>query len=370
VPQFIPGLELNRRFSGEVVRPLIAARFPGLPYSAALIGYGSDVLGYDTATSCDHEWGPRLLLFLDTERFESDHDAIDAALRAELPPVFLGYSTAYTRPKPGGGWVRSLTKAVPGAIAHHIEITALDAFFRRELGIAADAGISTRDWLTFPEQKLLELTAGAVYHDGLGALIPLRERLAYYPHEVWLLRMAAQWRRIAEEEAFVGRCGEVGDDLGSRSVAARLARDLMRLCFLQERRYAPYSKWLGTAFQRLGCASDVGPALAEALSASEWEARERALGVAYVAVARAHNALALTSPLDPAPRSYYDRPFQVIFAERFAAALVDAIRDPEARRLAAATDLAGAVDQFSDSVSILQHPPRFRRLSDLLAGEG
>jgi hypothetical protein len=61
---FIPGLELNRLFFEEVVRPLIAAQFPDLAYSAALIGYGSDVLGYDTVLSTDHEWGPRLLLFL------------------------------------------------------------------------------------------------------------------------------------------------------------------------------------------------------------------------------------------------------------------------------------------------------------------
>ena len=368
--RFIPGRKLNQRFYDEIVRPLLAARFPGLPYSAALIGYGSDVLGYDTATSRDHEWGPRLLLFLEPERFAHDRDTLDVALRAGLPPVFLDYSTAFSRPKPGAGWVRSLEKAAPGAVDHHIEITTLDAFMRRELGIAASAAISIRDWLTFPEQKLLELTAGVMYHDGLGALTPLRERLAFYPRDGWLLRMAAQWRRLAEEEAFVGRCGEVGDDLGSRIVAARQARDLMRLCFLQERRYAPYSKWLGTAFQTLACAPVVGPALAAALAAGDWRAREQALGAAYQAVAHAHNALALTPSLDTSLTPYYDRPFQVIHAERFATALLEAIGDSEARRLAAATDMAGAVDQFVDSVSVLQHATRSRRLGAFLDGEG
>jgi hypothetical protein len=62
---FITGLELNQHFNIEVVRPLLAERFPDLAYSAALIGYGSDVLGYDTPLSTDHEWGPRLLLFLE-----------------------------------------------------------------------------------------------------------------------------------------------------------------------------------------------------------------------------------------------------------------------------------------------------------------
>jgi hypothetical protein len=49
-----------------------------------------------------------------------------------------------------------------------------------------------------------------------------------------------------------GRCAEVGDELGSRVVAARLVREVMHLAFLLEQQYLPYSKWLGTAFARRG----------------------------------------------------------------------------------------------------------------------
>ena len=55
-PEFIPGLELSRRFYWEVVRPLLDAEFTGLPHAAALIGSGSEVLGYDDAQSTDHHW--------------------------------------------------------------------------------------------------------------------------------------------------------------------------------------------------------------------------------------------------------------------------------------------------------------------------
>ena len=119
---------------------------------------------------------------------------------------------------------------------------------RDELGVDADAPLNAVDWLLMPQQRLLGVTSGAVFHDGLQALIPLREKLAFYPQDVWLYLLAAQWTRISQEEAFVGRCGDLGDELGSQVIAARLVRDLMRLCFLMERRYAPYSKWLGTAF--------------------------------------------------------------------------------------------------------------------------
>jgi hypothetical protein len=40
---FIPGVQLNEMFYREAVAPIIADAVPGLAYSAALIGYGSDV---------------------------------------------------------------------------------------------------------------------------------------------------------------------------------------------------------------------------------------------------------------------------------------------------------------------------------------
>ena len=44
---FVPGLELSRQFYDELVRPIVDARYPGLPHSAALLGRGSEVLGFD-----------------------------------------------------------------------------------------------------------------------------------------------------------------------------------------------------------------------------------------------------------------------------------------------------------------------------------
>lgn len=51
---FIPGLELSRRFYWEAVRPVLDDAYPNLSHSAALIGHGSEVLGFDTPMSADH----------------------------------------------------------------------------------------------------------------------------------------------------------------------------------------------------------------------------------------------------------------------------------------------------------------------------
>ena len=261
--------------------------------------------------------------------------------------------------------VRDMDPVTPNdtpRLDHHLQMRTVDEFLRWELGVDSVDHLRAGDWLTFPEQMLLEVTAGAVYHDGLGQLVPIREQLAYYPHDIWLYKLAAQWRRIAQEESFVGRAGDVGDELGSRVVAARLVRDLMRLCFLLERRYAPYSKWLGTAFGHLSCAPHVGPELSAALDAATWQQREACLARVYEIVAQLQNALAVAAPQDPSSRPYWGRPFQVIMADRFVDALSAAIQDPDVLRVKENLGLAGALDQWADSTDIVSYAGRSRRV--------
>ena len=79
-PPFVPGIELSRLFYREAVRPILDAAFPRLPHAAALLGDGSEVLGYDSPRSTDHDWGPRLLLFLT----DADQDALGLPLTSAL----------------------------------------------------------------------------------------------------------------------------------------------------------------------------------------------------------------------------------------------------------------------------------------------
>jgi hypothetical protein len=186
-------------------------------------------------------------------------------------------------------------------------------------------------------------------------LTRLRGHLAWYPDDVWLWMTACQWRRVAQEEAFVGRAAEVGDELGAQVVAGRLARELMRLWFLFQRRYWPYAKWLGTAFGRLSGTDETGAALQAAMAATSPAEREAALITACELTARAHNDTRLTDPVEPIARSYHGRPYAVIMADRF----VDACR----ARFTAATaalPLIGTVDQWADSTDVLSDPARTR----------
>ena len=105
------------------------------------------------------------------------------------------------------------------------------------------------------------MTAGAVYFDNVGELTRFRETLAWYPQDVWLYLMASIWDRIGQEEHLMPRAGFVGDELGSALIGSRLVRDIMSLCFLMEKQYAPYPKWFGSAFKKLACAEELSPIL-------------------------------------------------------------------------------------------------------------
>ena len=204
-----------------------------------------------------------------------------------------------------------------GPVRHRVEVTSVSAWSVDGLGFDALGGVTVFDWLATPGQRLAEAVGGAVFHDGLRELTALRQRLQWYPDDVWRFVLAGQWLRVAQEEAFPGRCAEVGDDVGARVVTARIVRDLMRLCLLTGRRYVPYSKWLGSAFDALPVAGDLRPVLHRALTASTWRECERHLAFAYEMVGEQHNRLALTPPLDVATRNYYERPYRVIDGGRF-----------------------------------------------------
>lgn len=348
-PAFMPGLDLSRRFYAEAVRPLLDRAVPGIAHSAARLGTGSEVLGFDTARSADHEWGPRLQVFLGPQDAARHAAGIVELLSERLPKTFHGYPTHFATTGDRGIGVMQQTD---GPVQHRVEVTDPGRWFTAYLGIDPREDIALADWLALPTQRLAEVTAGAVFHDGLGQLGAARARLAWYPHDLWLHLLACQWQRIAQEEAFVGRCGEVGDELGSAVVAARLVRDLMRLCLLMNRRYPPYGKWLGSAFARTPQGPELTPHLTAALAAADWRTRERHLCRAYQALAALHNQLGLTDPVDPATRPYHNRPFQVLHAERFTAALTARITDPAVRTL----PTIGAVDQFVDSTDVLGRP--------------
>jgi hypothetical protein len=357
MPKFVPALKLNKLFYEKKVKPILAQQFPRLRYSAAVIGWGSEVLGFDTPVSTDHHWGPRVLLFLSETDFPRLSHRISRSLSEHLPCEFMGFSTNYSKPEPNG--VRHPVKISRGPVNHMVNVYTVRSFVIARLGFDPVHKITIPDWLTFPQQRLLELISGEVYHDGLGQLEKMRTKFQFYPKDIWLYMLAAQWTRISQEEAFVGRAGHVGDELGSQVIAARLVREIMRLSFLMDGRYAPYSKWLGTAFSKLANGKKLMPVLRSVLFAETWKTREKWLSKAYGMIARQHNKLGITKPLPTKTSYYFGRPYSVIHAGNFASEIKQAIKDPEVRKIK--TDV-GSIDQFTDSTNVVEDLALGRKL--------
>ena len=301
------------------------------------------------------------MLFLGEADQETYHDEINQSLCQELPGDIHGYPTSFGHHEDG---TTVMTAANSGPINHGVVFLTVQCFFRTVLNFEPTSNIRAVDWVSVPEYRLLMLTSGRVFHDGLGQLEPIRARLRYYPDDVWLYLLAAQWRRIAQEEAFMGRCGQVRDELGSRLIAARLVRDLMHLCFLMKRRYAPFLKWFGSAFAQLDCAGDLVPIFTRVLEANSWEERQTHLTMAYEFVAEMHNTCGITDPLTTKVSQFHNRPFLVIHADRF----VDAIRAViHSEEVLALPEHLGSIDQFVDSTDALRYLDRFRAIYSCVA---
>ena len=359
-PSFVPGLELADGFFREAVCPILTKYMPRLEYTAALIGSGSEVLGFDTKMSTDHHWGPRVMLFLHPEDFDHCKRGISRLLSDKLPRTFRGYSTNFTASDPEDNGVQIMCPSTAGPVNHRVEIFTLVGFFEEYMSINIEEPVSAVDWLMLPFQNLRSVCAGRVFHDDLD-LTAIRDRFRWYPRDVWLYILASCWSRIGEDEHLMGRAGMVGDELGSSIIASRLVRDIMWLAFLIERVYPPYAKWLGTAFAELECALALKPILVDVLSAPSWKERDSGLAEAYKQIAEMHNRLRVTPVLSSEPSSFWGRPFTVIRGDRFAEALREAIRDETVKTIARRR-LIGNVDMVSDSTDLHEDTARRRAL--------
>jgi len=347
MPKFVSGLKLSGLYFERCVKPIIKSKLPFLRYSAGLIGSGSEVLGYDDSQSRDHNWGPRLIIFLRESEFDK-RAAIDTELRNNLPHEFLGYSTNFGKPDERG--VRLLKRSKSAEVNHFIVFSTVRSFFKEYIGIDPYQKLERLSWLSLPQQKLLTLIKGKIFHDDLGLNKTIR-MFEYYPRDVWLFLLASQWEKISQYEAFVARAAVVGDDLGSRILATRIVRYLMELCFLMEKKYASYSKWFGTAFAELRIAGELSPILTKILSSPSIKDSEKLLGNAYSIVAKKHNSLKMTKLMDTQVSKYYDRPYLIIHADAFAKEIRKGIRDPILRRV----PLIGSVDQLIDNEDVTLH---------------
>lgn len=338
------GTELSRGYWEQVVRPLLERHRPGLAVAAARLGSGSDVLGFDDAQSRDHDWGLRLTLLVE----DGLAPEIDALLERELPARWRGLPTRFE------------TTWEP-VVRQRAEVASAADFAASRLGIdpapLLDArGLPLTDWLSLTGQAVLEVAAGPVFCDGPGALRRIREGLAWYPRDLWMYALAADWHRLGQEFPDVGRAGLRGDEDGSAVIAARHVRTMLHLAHLLHRSWPPYGKWLARSAAALPGGGALRSAVGEVLRARDWRSRQSALADAVELLAAAQGAVGLPT-LEPATEAFFERPH--LGVRDLPALLLEQVEDPQVRALPAGV---GTAEQISDNVTVLVDPQARRRL--------
>jgi hypothetical protein len=249
----------------------------------------SEIFGLDDEVSMDHEWGPRVSIFLS----EQDHlrcaKEIDQAFKKLLPMQFKGFDMMWRKP---GVDVHKTRKT----ILYHVGATTVQDTLNFYGGIKT-LHLNDMDWLKISEQHLLEFTSGVVYKDDVGVLTRCRELLAYYPPNVLKFLLMREWYAIGGDWFPIGRIGSRGDALGLRIQVAKITQRFMRIAFMVNKTYFPYKKWFGMFFKRLPIAPQLEPMLLDLLAEDHWQQVEEKIGEITLILLAHQNNLGITSKI-------------------------------------------------------------------------
>ena len=248
----VKALDLGRAFFQEVVRPAMKKVCPQLLDQAACgrFGLGSECLGFDDAISRAHQWGPGVDIMLPEKIFQQGAHELFTRVSHEFPKDFRGY-------KLGAGHVGGAGLSPEG----------IESFLMRSVG-RTTAPQTDKDWLDIPEEDIVNVINGEVWHDGLGEFTSIRRAFeAYYPDLVWKRRIAHWCRYCSGMGLYAMHRAILRNNFHyAFTTLGRTIKLTTELTFLLNRTYFAYDKWLYPLFQKLPrLAPEMDPLMSEAI---------------------------------------------------------------------------------------------------------
>lgn len=230
-------IDESRAFFGAVVLPLLQRHFPAEArlMAAGFFGYGSEVLGLDDEYSTDHHFGLRVNALLPQAVLAGRGSAIEDMLAAELPDRWNGRELRE-------GYTRTRGVALAG-LDHHLKST---------IGLDHPPQ-NYAEWMAIPEEDMIHVVAGEVWHDPSGSFTAVRDALAtYYPEAVRIRRLAHWCRYFSGMGVYALKRALLRNNmLYASTTFSRSLRWGVQMAFMLDRTYYPYDKWLTALFQRL-----------------------------------------------------------------------------------------------------------------------
>jgi len=323
--KFVKGRTLSNQFYTEVILPVLI----DINHDAVLIGEGSDVLGLDQHISTDHDWGPRVTIFV------SNDDEIQPTLEkvlANLPEKFLEFPI------------------IVDENTNNIQVTTAKQWLHNNLSINDIYNLTYSDWLSLPQQHLLQFVGGIAFSDSLGDYKKVKQILTWFPDDVWRWAMASQWYLIWSSERLIQRTLEAEDYLGSQLILQKVIRYIIEMNFLQCKQYKPYDKWLGSVFVKLKDFSLFKENIIGIFSTNNTIKQIQLLQQMLVRLGENHNNLGLSKVVDPKIVPYEVgvnnaiRPYKIFNSSDYKDACIESIEDPTLQNLI----FVGTVDQMTN----------------------
>ena len=233
------GLELAKGYWETFGREMLDRDFPALREKIAvgLCGSGSEVLGYDDEISRDHDFEPGFCLFLPGEDLVGRREAfrLERAY-AKLPKEFEGFRRAQISPVGG---------------SRH-GVLRLEDFLLEKTG-TPDGRLSVSQWLSVPEQNLLEVTRGEVWLDASGFFTSVRRILSRFPEDIRLRKLSGELLIMNQSGQYnFRRCLDHGETAAAMLAVHAFVQAAVHALHLLSGAYMPYYKWAFRSLRSLG----------------------------------------------------------------------------------------------------------------------
>ncbi|MCD6342867.1 MAG: DUF4037 domain-containing protein [Spirochaetaceae bacterium] len=232
------GMELSRRYYDKVVFPaferLAADELDLMTFG--LSGPGSECYGYDDKLSRDHDWGPRVCIWIPEELYRQKSDRLKE-IYEELDNHFLGY-----------GPIKRLDTRI-----QRDGILSTSNYYKNFLGTDRPPE-NLHDWLLLPEESLSLCTNGEIFREGSGLFCNMRQVLkTYFPPDLWLKKISSRCKAASQHGQYnLLRADRRDDRLAVEHHKSRFIYETVSLVFLLNRTYHPIDKWLFKGLGRLG----------------------------------------------------------------------------------------------------------------------
>lgn len=247
------GLDLSRAYYEEYGQSMLKEQFGDIlcQIAVGLVGSGSECFGFDDDTSHDHDFEPGFCIFLPSEALVNRRQEFQLERAyAKLPKEFLGFTRSPLSPVGG----------------NRHGVLRISDFYRSKCG-SEDGFLTSEQWLSIPEYALAEAVNGEVFSDPFGEFTAIRERLSYYPEDIFLKKLAGHLLRMEQAGQYnYSRCLAHGESGAAQLAIGEFVDATLHTAFLLNRVYMPYYKWSFRALREKALLSSLTPDLEYLLS--------------------------------------------------------------------------------------------------------